>query len=62
MSELLKGNFVIKHPVLDEAPPTSLEEQFEAAALKRLGGSITFVAKKRVMWDIAAQPDDKAHE
>jgi hypothetical protein len=62
MSELLRGNFATKRPVQDEAPQASLEEQFEIAALKRLGGSITFVAKKKVMWDLAAPPDDKTRE
>ena len=50
-SDILKGNYQI--PGLKEKlaqPDTnqdkkSLEEQFEAAALKRLGGSITFVKK-----------------
>ena len=62
MSELLKGNFETKHPVLDDTPRPTLEDQFETAALKRLGGSITFVAKKKVIWDIAALPDDKARD
>ena len=59
MSELLTGNFAIKRPVQDDAPGLTLEEKFEVAALKRLGGSITFVAKKRVMWDLASPPHDK---
>ncbi len=59
MSELLKGNFSTKHPVADDAPELSLEDQFETAALKRLGGSITFVAKKKVAWDLAAPPHGK---
>jgi hypothetical protein len=62
MSELLKGNFVTKHPVLDDCPHATLEERFEAAALKRLGGSITFVAKKKVIWDLAVPPDDKTRD
>lgn len=62
MSELLKGNFSPKHPVQDEAPQLSLEDQFEMAALKRLGGSITFVAKGKVMWDLAARPHGKTRK
>jgi hypothetical protein len=52
MSELLKGNFKPKRPVeAPEAKPESLEDRFEKAAMKRLGGSIAYVAKKKVMWD-----------
>lgn len=49
MDEILKGNY--KVPRLENADtpkeekPVSLEEEFEAAALKKLGGSITFVRK-----------------
>jgi len=57
MSDLLKGNFTPRNPVADEAEAVSLEDQFEVAALKRLGGSITFVAKRKVMWDLAPQGD-----
>ena len=53
MDNLLKGNFTVAKPVLDEPPVKSLEDHFESAALKRLGGSITFVAKKKVVWDLA---------
>lgn len=53
MSELLKGNFQTKKPV--EAPaaePETLENRFEREAMKRLGGSIAYVSKKKVMWDL----------
>jgi hypothetical protein len=53
VSEVLKGNFVTKKMV--ETPkeaPETLEERFERTALKRLGGSIAFVSKKKVMWDL----------
>ena len=49
-SDILKGNYKI--PDLEEKfndpedkKGASLEEEFEAAALKKLGGSITFVKK-----------------
>jgi hypothetical protein len=58
MSELLKGNFTTRKPVTDDAAEPSLEDQFEMAALKRLGGSMTFVAKRKVIWDLAPQADD----
>ena len=54
MSDLLKGNFKTKKEVKPEEPANkeedSLETQFEREALKRLGGSIAFVSKKKVMW------------
>jgi hypothetical protein len=59
MSELLKGNFTTKNPVSDQVEKPSLEDQFEMAALKRLGGSITFVAKRKVMWDLAGGTDGR---
>lgn len=52
MSELLKGNFETKHQVVDApAKRESLEDRFEREAMKRLGGSIAYVSKKKVMWD-----------
>lgn len=60
MSDLLKGNFIAKRPVKDEPNKLTLEDKFETAALKRLGGSITFVAKRKVMWDGGPGKDDKA--
>ncbi len=52
MTEFLKGNFSTKNDVNEtESTSTSLEEQFEMEALKKLGGSIAFVSKKKVMWD-----------
>lgn len=50
MSDILKGNFKVKQEPKLEKPkqenkPT-LEEEFEAAALKKLGGSVTFVKLK----------------
>ena len=54
MSDLLKGNFKTKKKVKQDDTETnekdSLEDQFEKEALKRLGGSIAFVSKKKVMW------------
>lgn len=51
MSNLLKGNFTTEKDVVDtSAADESLEERFEKEALKKLGGSIAFVAKKEVHW------------
>ncbi|OGM98927.1 MAG: hypothetical protein A2915_03105 [Candidatus Yanofskybacteria bacterium RIFCSPLOWO2_01_FULL_41_34] len=53
MDKILKGNYKIPGLKDTDAPkeekPVSLGEEFEAAALKKLGGSITFV-KKDFTW------------
>ncbi len=52
MSEILKGNFKTKNQVVYQPEKNNtLEEIFEKEALKKLGGSIAFVSKKKVMWD-----------
>jgi len=52
MTSILKGNFQTKRAAqADLKKPedsTDLEERFEAEALKRLGGSIAFVSKKKI--------------
>jgi len=54
MNELLKGNFKTKKKVkpdkIKDENENSIEAQFEREALKRLGGSIAYVSKKKVMW------------
>lgn len=55
MSSVLKGNFQPKKNVdtpSSENKAVDLETQFEMEALKRLGGSIAFVKKKKVAWDM----------
>jgi hypothetical protein len=61
MSEFLKGNFKIKKSVNSpsEGEEGSLESRFEKEALKKLGGSIAFVSKKKVLWDEKDFKDDK---
>ena len=61
MSELLKGNFKIKKSVdsSGEGSEGSLENRFEKEALKKLGGSIAFVSKKKVLWDEKDSKSDK---
>jgi hypothetical protein len=52
MSDVLKGNFKTKKDVKVEINnETTLEDEFEKEALSRLGGSITYVSKKKVAWD-----------
>jgi len=51
MSDFLKGNFTTENDVVDtNSTGESLEQRFEREALKKLGGSIAFVAKKEVHW------------
>lgn len=50
--ELLKGNFRPKRSVETAKAEETLEERFEREARKHLGGSIAYVAKKKVVWDV----------
>lgn len=50
MNELLKGNFKPRNTVTQDKASESIEERFEREALKKLGGSISFVKKKKVKW------------
>ena len=50
MADVLKGNFEPKKSVKVEETKDDLEERFEREALKKLGGSIAFVSKKKVNW------------
>ena len=52
MDDVLKGNFDPRKPVKVEQTEEELEERFEREALKRLGGSIAFVSKKKIKWDL----------
>lgn len=51
MADLLRGNFKTKQNVTLEKKKESLEDRFEREAMKRLGGSIAFVSKKKIKWD-----------
>ena len=48
--DILKGNFTTKKKPSVDRPDESLEDKFERAALKRLGGSIAYVSKKKFLW------------
>ena len=53
MNSVLKGNFETKKQVrVEDEDSDDLETRFERSALKRLGGSIAFVSRKRVNWDV----------
>jgi hypothetical protein len=60
MRQVLRGNFQPQRPPrVAEAPEEDLTARFEAEALKRLGGSIAFVSKKKFTYGLEA-PDDAA--
>ena len=51
---LLKGNYKLKKNVQKEtlSKEDELELRFEKEATKKLGGSMTFVSKKKVNWKL----------
>lgn len=51
MTSVLKGNFKPQKEVEIKKEEENLESRFEKTALKRLGGSIAFVSKKKVKWE-----------
>ena len=51
MKEMLKGNYELPAKVTSAHDTPSLEEQFEREALKRLGGSVAFVSKRKFLWE-----------
>ena len=50
MTDVLRGNFKTRQSVEFSPEQATLESQFEREALKRLGGSIAFVSKKKLLW------------
>ena len=50
MPSVLKGNFKTQKDVVTSEDNETLEDRFEREALKKLGGSISFVSKKKVKW------------
>lgn len=49
-ARFLRGNFETKRQVIGEAIEESLTDRFEREALKRLGGSMAFVSKKKFLY------------
>jgi hypothetical protein len=59
MAQILRGNFQPKRsPIVDPPAADDLTTRFEAEALKRLGGSIAFVSKKKFTLGLDALPRD----
>jgi hypothetical protein len=51
MNEYLKGNYKIEAEITEDAEAADSTDEFEKKALARLGGSICFVSKKKLMWN-----------
>lgn len=52
MKEVLKGNFATQKKVVAPEVGEDLNARFEREALKRLGGSIAFVSKKKFLFGL----------
>tara|TARA_B100000676_G_C17260257_1_gene427788 strand:- start:41 stop:205 length:165 start_codon:yes stop_codon:yes gene_type:complete len=53
MSSVLKGNFKVNKEVKEKKKDQdTLENEFENEAMKHFGGSIAFVRKKKVNWEL----------
>ncbi len=50
MSDFLKGNFETSKKIESETKEQTEDDLFENEAMKRLGGSIAFVSKKKFVW------------
>ena len=51
---LLKGNYKVKKNIKKRelSKEEELEKKFEREASKKLGGSMVYVSKKKVNWDL----------
>ena len=51
---LLKGNYKLKNKIKKKklSQEEELEMKFEKEAQKRLGGSMVYVSKKKINWDL----------
>lgn len=59
MTSYLKGNFETKKKVEGTRAEETVEERFEREALRRLGGSIAFVSRKKFLWQGEAGEAEK---
>ena len=52
--DLLKGNYKLKKSIKKKKLSKSeeLENKFEKEASKRLGGSMVYVSKRKINWDL----------
>jgi hypothetical protein len=57
MNEYLKGNYKVDVTIEEETAAADSTDEFERKALSRLGGSICFVSKKKLLWNGEPQPE-----
>ncbi|MBI2526483.1 MAG: hypothetical protein HYY95_09760 [Candidatus Rokubacteria bacterium] len=64
MSDYLKGNYELDAKIEADAAEGTADaaDAFERKALSRLGGSICFVSKKRLIWKGEPQPEARRAE
>lgn len=58
MKEVLRGNFAVRRQVVTQDEKDDLNARFEREALKRLGGSIAFVSKKKFLFGLGKSEHD----
>ena len=58
VKEVLKGNFAPRKKVVAPETADDLNARFEREALKRLGGSIAFVSKKKFLFGLDKAKDE----
>ena len=56
--QILKGNFATRKPIELSNVEEDLTTQFEREALKRLGGSIAFVSKKKFLYGMSKKDNE----
>ncbi|MBE7554834.1 MAG: hypothetical protein HS126_27595 [Anaerolineales bacterium] len=56
--QILKGNFAPRKPIELNNIEEDLTTQFEREALKRLGGSIAFVSKKKFLYGMGKKNNE----
>ncbi len=61
MSELFKGNFVVKRQIdVNEKNETAdLATEFRKKALESIGGSMVFVEREKLFWEDPDLTEDK---
>lgn len=60
MKNFLNGNFEVKRPPTAPKVQQDLTDRFEQEALKRLGGSIAFVSKKKFLYGAGPLTEERA--
>jgi hypothetical protein len=60
--DVLKGNFKTQRSVsIEKDANEEREAKFEREALKRLGGSIAFVSRKKIDWELKEESNTKGY-